>query len=284
VRSCFDGDPSYTESGAASQDQSGAAVLTEKETTMHISRDTRNLKPTVEVRRKEDRFHTRAGWLDSRHSFSFSQHYDPSNTHHGLLLVHNDDLVKPNTGFRTHPHRDMEIVTWVLEGELEHKDSEGHQGVIYPGLAQRMSAGTGIWHSEMNPQGDREVHFIQMWVPPDQERLMPGYEQLDINGELGKGGLVPIASGRGHQAAISIRQKGAVLWGGRLGAGETVLVPDGPYAHVFVAKGSADLEGAGGLNAGDEARLTAAGARRLTAGKAQGAEILIWETDAALEP
>jgi len=236
----------------------------------------------VQIRRKQDRFQTDAGWLESRHSFSFGHHYDPKNTHHGLLLVHNDDLVMPNTGFRTHPHKDMEIVTWVLHGELEHKDSEGNHGIIYPGLAQRMSAGTGIWHSEMNPHGDKPVHFIQMWVPPDTERITPGYEQLDINGSLNKGGLVPIASGRGHEAAISIRQKGAVLWGGRLGSGETVTVPDAPYVHVFVAKGSARLEDAGVLNAGDEARLTGSGSRSLTA-ESNGAEILIWETDQTVE-
>jgi len=250
---------------------------------MQTVRNHEGIGPAVEIRRRAQRFHTQAGWLYSRHSFSFSHHYDPANTHHGLLLVHNDDVVKPNSGFRTHPHRDMEIVTWVLEGELEHKDSEGHRGIIYPGLAQRMSAGTGIWHSEMNPQGDQDVHFVQMWVPPDEERITPGYEQLDINGEMNKGGLVPIASGRGHHAAISIRQRGAVLWGGRLRPGEAVLLPDAPYVHVFVAKGSAELEGAGGLEVGDEARLTMAGARRLTAGAAHGTEVLVWETDAALD-
>ena len=231
----------------------------------------------VEIRRKEDRFHTSAGWLDSRHSFSFGHHYDPTNTHHGLLVVHNDDVVQPNTGFRTHPHQDMEIVTWVLDGELEHKDSEGNHGVIYPGLAQRMSAGTGIWHSEMNPLGDKPVHFIQMWVPPDTERLAPSYEQLDINGPLDQGGLVPIASGRKHEGAISIRQQGAVLWGGRLRPGEAVRVPDAPYLHVFLAKGSALLEQAGVLEAGDEVRLTRAGGRSLTA-QDHGAEVLLWET------
>ena len=237
---------------------------------------------TVEIRRKEDRFQTDAGWLQSRHSFSFANHYDPTNTHHGLLLVHNDDLVRPSMGFRTHPHQDMEIVTWVLDGELEHKDSEGNHGIIYPGLAQRMSAGTGIWHSEMNPKSDKPVHFIQMWVPPDTERITPGYEKLDINDQLNKDGLVPIASGRGHEAAISIRQNGAVLWGGRLGSGETVTVPDAPYVHVFVAKGSARLEDAGVLNAGDEARLTRTGGRALTA-EHNGAEVLIWETTRTVE-
>jgi hypothetical protein len=234
--------------------------------------------PAVDVRRAHERFHTRIGWLDSRHSFSFSNHYDPANTHHGLLLVSNDDTVRAGTGFRTHPHQDMEIVTWVLEGELEHRDSEGHKGIIYPGLAQRMSAGTGIWHSEMNPGHDRDVHFVQMWVPPDTERIRPGYEQLDINAQLETGGLVPIASGRGHAAAISIRQQGAVLWGGRLKPGESVRVPDAPFVHVFVVGGSAALEGAGPLATGDAARLTGAGARTLTADPAAGSEVLIWET------
>ena len=241
--------------------------------------ETSRQHPAVDIRRAEDRFHSHIGWLNSRHSFSFSNHYDPDNTHHGLLLVSNDDIVAPQSGFRTHPHRDMEIVTWVLDGELEHKDSEGNKGLLFPGLAQRMSAGTGIWHSEMNPLGEKPVHFIQMWVPPDTERINPGYEQLDINGELNKGGLIPIASGRGHHAAISIRQRGAVLWGGRLKAGEPVQVPDAPYVHVFIAKGTAELEGAGELQTGDAVRLTAAGARRLTADRAGGAEVLIWESD-----
>jgi redox-sensitive bicupin YhaK (pirin superfamily) len=232
--------------------------------------------PTVDIRRANDRFLTQIPWLDSRHSFSFSTHYDPSNTHHGLLLVSNDDIVKPGTGFRTHPHQDMEIVTWVLEGELEHKDTTGHQGIIYPGLAQRMSAGRGIWHSEMNPSGDKSVHFVQMWVLPDTESINPSYEQLDINPQLTKGGLVPIASGKDHNAAIKIRQKAAVLWGGRLNPGETVNVPDAAYAHLFIARGSADLEGAGPLLHGDAARLTAAGSPKLTPGP-NGAELLIWQ-------
>src|SRR5437660_5808052 len=112
--------------------------------------------PMIDIRHGADRFHTKIDWLDSYHSFSFADHYDPKNTHHGLLLVSNDDVIKAGTGFRTHPHQDMEIVTWVLSGEVEHKDSEGNMGIIYPGLAQRMSAGTGIWHSEMNPRNDRD--------------------------------------------------------------------------------------------------------------------------------
>ncbi|MGH9277170.1 MAG: pirin family protein [Acidimicrobiales bacterium] len=231
----------------------------------------------IDLRPAADRFHTRLEWLDSRHCFSFSRHFDPANTHHGLLLVSNDDVVRAGTGFSTHPHQDMEIVTWVLDGELEHKDSEGNRGIIYPGLAQRMSAGTGIWHSEMNPRHHEDVHFVQMWVRPDTERVNPGYEQRDVNAELEGGGLVPIASGRGHEAAISIRQRDAVLWGGRLGAAEAAVVPDARHVHVFVARGAAELEGAGALVAGDAVRLTAAGERRLVAG-VEGAEVLIWET------
>lgn len=235
------------------------------------------IETVVDVRRSHERFHTQIPWLDSRHSFSFSDHYDPANTHHGLLLVSNDDIVKPGSGFRTHPHQDMEIVTWVLEGELEHKDTLGNAGIIYPGLAQRMSAGRGIWHSEMNPSGRQPVRLVQMWVLPDTERIDPGYQQLDITKELDRGGLVPIASGRGHQAAISIQQKGAVLWGGRLQPGQTVRVPDAHFIHLFIAKGNAALEGAGHLEQGDSVRLTAAGAPELTADPKTGAEVLIWE-------
>jgi redox-sensitive bicupin YhaK (pirin superfamily) len=232
----------------------------------------------IEVRKADDRLSTRLGWLESHHSFSFGGHWDPANTHFGLLLVSNDDIVRADTGFSTHPHRDMEIVTWVLSGALEHKDSEGHHGEIYPGLAQRMSAGTGIWHSEMNPRGDTDVHFVQMWVLPDTERVDPGYEQLDINSEVDRGGLVPIASGRGHDAAIAIRQRDAVLWGGRLRPAEEVTVPDARWVHLFVARGAVDLDGAGRLEEGDAVRLTAAGAPRLVADPEQGAEVLVWET------
>src|SRR6476646_3424735 len=159
---------------------------------------------SIDVRRAADRFATRIPWLDSHHSFSFGGHYEPDNTHHGLLLVNNDDMVKPGTGFDTHPHRDMEIVTWVLRGSLVHQDSTGHSGVIYPGLAQRMSAGRGILHSEKNDpwtltgeqSHDEPVHCVQMWGVPDESGITPGYQQLEIDAELLRGGLVPIASGR----------------------------------------------------------------------------------------
>ena len=237
-----------------------------------------NATSAIDIRRSDERFATRLPWLESRHSFSFGRHHDRANTHHGLLLVSNDDIVRAGTGFDTHPHRDMEIVTWVLEGELEHKDSTGHRGMLYPGLAQRMSAGTGIWHSEMNPSGDTDVHFIQMWVLPDTESVAPSYEQLDINGELDKGGLVAIASGKGHDAAIGIRQRDAVLWGGRLQPGERVELPDATHVHLYVARGAVDLDGGGRLDPGDAARLVAAGAPAVVADVEAGAEVLVWET------
>lgn len=230
----------------------------------------------MSIRRAKDRFHTRIDWLDSWHSFSFGSHYNPDNTHHGLLLVSNDDIIQPGTGFMTHPHQDMEIVTWVLEGELEHRDSEGNRGVITPGLAQRMSAGSGIWHSEMNPSSTKPVRLVQMWVPPDTRKIKPSYEQMDISRDLAGGSLVPVASGN-RKGAIAIRQKGATLWAGRLAPGKSVLVPEAKYIHLFVAKGEADLEIAGTLFQGDSVRLTDQGQLKAVGG-AQGSEILIWET------
>jgi redox-sensitive bicupin YhaK (pirin superfamily) len=232
---------------------------------------------TVDVRRADERFHTRLDWLDSWHSFSFGTHYDPANTGHGLLVVSNDDVVRPSSGFGTHPHRDMEIVTWVLAGELEHRDSTGTVGVIYPGLAQRMSAGRGITHSEQNASTANEVHFVQMWVLPDTQGIEPGYEQRDVDAALGSGGLVPVASGQGHDGAIAIHQRDAVLYAARLAAGEDVTVPDAPHVHIYVAVGSADLGNDVHLATGDAARLTLAGVRVLTAGPG-GAEVLVWAT------
>ena len=246
----------------------------------------------LDVRRAGQRFHTRAGWLDSHHCFSFSHHYDPKNTHFGLLLVSNDDVVAPGTGFDTHPHRDMEIVTWVLDGGLVHQDSEGHNGVIYPGLAQRMSAGTGILHSEKNdswkltgaPEHKDPVHFVQMWVFPDEQGIKPGYEQLDINEELARGGWVTVASGMDRdrdQRAISIAQKHAALQAARMSPQQTLALPTAPFAHLYVAKGEVALEGAGLLAKGDAVRVTGAEGQRVTAG-AEGAEVLVWEMDAAV--
>ena len=245
--------------------------------------------PQLDVRRAADRFATRIPWLDSKHSFSFGGHYDPANTHHGLLLVNNDDVVAPGTGFDTHPHRDMEIVTWVLRGSLVHQDSTGHAGVIHPGLAQRMSAGTGILHSEKNDSwrlaGDRHtepVHFVQMWVVPDEAGVTPGYAQREIDAELLSGALVPVASGRPEHgdSAIRIANRYATLHAARLEPGRAVTLPDAPYLHLFVARGAVELEGAGALDAGDAVRFTATGGHRVTAMEA--AEILVWEMHASL--
>lgn len=244
--------------------------------------------PTVDVRRAADRFATRIGWLSSEHSFSFGRHYDAGNTSHGLLLVHNDDVVTAGSGFHTHPHRDMEILTWVLRGSLVHQDSTGHSGVIYPGLAQRMSAGTGILHSENNdayrvdPGRPREpVRFVQMWVVPDESGVRPGYEQLEVDDELLRGGLVPVASGMAeHAAAIRIRNRWAALHVARLEPGQEVQLPEAPFLHLFVARGDVALEGAGALGEGDAVRLTATGGQRLTA--TAPAEVLVWEMHASL--
>lgn len=244
----------------------------------------------VDVRRAAERAGTRLGWLDSKHSFSFGRHYDPANAHHGLLLVNNDDTVKPGTGFETHPHRDMEIVTWVLQGSLVHQDSEGHTGVIYPGLAQRMSAGTGILHSEKNDSwrlaGEAHtdpVHFVQMWVVPDEAGITPGYEQLEIDHELLAGGLVTVASGMPEhdgEAAIRIKNRYAALHVARLQPGQEVTLPEAPFLHLFVPRGAVTLEGTGSLGTGDAVRFTAAGGQRVTA--TEPAEILLWEMHATL--
>lgn len=245
----------------------------------------------LDVRRAADRFTTSLSWLDSAHSFSFGPHYDPANTHFGLLVVNNDDRVAPGTGFSTHPHQDMEIVTWVLEGSLVHQDSEGHNGLIHPGLAQRMSAGTGILHSEMNdswrstgdPVHADPVHFIQMWVLPDTPDIRPGYQQLEIGAELASGELVTVASGmpaHREESAITIANRHAALQAVRLRPGRTVVLPDAPYAHVFVARGAVDLEGAGRLGEGDAVRVTGALGQRLSAGDGP-AEILVWQMHAA---
>ncbi len=246
---------------------------------------------SVDVRRSKQRFATDFGWLDSKHSFSFGQHYDPKNTHFGTLLVSNDDIVDPGTGFETHPHRDMEIVTWVLDGGLVHQDSQGNNGVIYPGLAQRMSAGTGILHSEKNDSwrltGEAAhtdpVHFVQMWVAPDERGITPGYEQLDVGEELASGGLVVAASGMAKYAdnsAIAIRNRDAALLVARLSTDETVELPVAPFVHLYVARGSVELEGAGSLEVGDAARITASEGQRLTA--SEPSEVLVWEMHSTL--
>ena len=252
---------------------------------------TPQLRPDVSLRRGGDRHQTQIGWLHGRHSFDTG--IDPlgADTHHGVLVVSNHDTIAPRSGFDTHPHRNMEIVTWVLDGSLVHQDSQGHNGVIYPNLAQRMTAGTGIRHSEKNDhQGagsdaGRPLDLVQMWVVPDENEVEPGYEQLELNPSDIQGQLAVVASGMARhrdQAAIRIRNRYAALHVTRLQPGGSVAVPDAPFVHVYVARGRVDLEAEGLLDAGDAARLTTAGGRRLDA--VEPSEVLIWEMHASLAP
>jgi len=241
------------------------------------------------VQRAADRHHTRLDWLHGRHSFDTGVRPFGQDTHHGVLVVNNHDTIAPNTGFDTHPHRNMEIVTWVLEGSLVHQDSTGHAGAIYPNLAQRMSAGRGIRHSERNdhagahPDARRPVDLVQMWVVPDRAEIDPGYAQLELDPSELDGALRVVASGRrAHrdEAAIGISNAYAAFYVARLAPGRSALVPDAPFVHIYLARGRAHLEDAGALDAGDAVRLTAAGQRRITATEA--AEVLVWEMHASL--
>lgn len=218
-------------------------------------------------------------WLNSRHSFSFGDHYDPGNTHHGVLLVSNDDIVAPGGGFDTHPHRDMEIVTWVLDGALAHRDSAGNEGVIYPGLAQRMSAGSGITHSEKNASDTEPVRFVQMWVQPDVAGIDPSYQQQAVGDDELNGRLATIASGiPGHDAAISIHNRSAALHVARLQPGDAVPLPAAPYLHLFIARGQVTF-GQTELSEGDAVRLTASDGVVIARNPA---ELLVWEMHAGL--
>jgi quercetin 2,3-dioxygenase len=233
----------------------------------------------VELRPAGERFHTQTGGLDSWHSFSFGAHHDSANTHHGLLIAHNDDHLGPGAGFASHPHREMEVVTWVLSGVLRHEDSTGRPATIYPGLAQRMSAGRGIEHSEANASpDDAPVHFVQMWVPPDERGGAPGYAQAEVDPAALAGALQPIASGlakhRGN-TAISLNNAGAAMLATTLAPGRSVVLPDAPYLHLFVAAGTVEVEAVGCLADGDAVRFTDGGGNRVTAVKP--AHLIVWE-------
>jgi redox-sensitive bicupin YhaK (pirin superfamily) len=238
--------------------------------------------PRIEVRRARQRFLTRTDWAETYHSFSFGEHYDPANVSFGRLMVNNDDRVRVGAGYPNHPHHDAEIVTWVLSGLLVHEDSHGNSGLIFPGLAQRMSAGSGIVHAERNdayridPTRPAEpVHFIQMWVRPDKPGAPPSYQQR----ELGLGDLVsdwvPIASGSHPDAVVSLGSAGSTLWVSVLPAGTSRMLPQGDLLHVYLARGVADVETIGQLEQGDSLRLSGAGQLRLSA--PAEAEALVWE-------
>ncbi|WP_432560228.1 pirin family protein [Granulicoccus sp. GXG6511] len=245
----------------------------------------------MEIRRSAEREITRLDWLVSRSSFSGAVSFDPRfghprNTHHGLLVTHNEDTVEAGWGFDTHRHRNMEIVTWVLSGSVVHIDDRGHTSVITPGQAQRMTAGTGILHSERNdawrhdpsiPRHDDPAHVVQMWVVPDAVGVPPSYAQADVTPALESGELIPIVSGLpAHRgAALGLQNGYAGLSVARLRASGAVELPAAAYMHLFVARGAVDLEGAGRLDQGDAARLTNDGGHRVTA--LADAEILVWE-------
>ena len=240
----------------------------------------------VDVRRATSRFVTRSDRLHSAHSFSFGSHFDPTNTSHGLLTVHNEDVVSAGGGFDTHRHAGMEIVSWVLQGALAHEDSAGHRGVLTPGVAQCMSAGSGIQHSERNAATDaghgEPVHLVQMWVVPDQAGGAPTYQHRSVADELSGPDLVPVVSGlKAHaDVAVRLRSSQAAFLVGRLEAQASLTLPEAPYLHLFVARGAITLEGAGALSAGDAARLTASGGQRVTA--TTPSELLVWQMHAAL--
>lgn len=236
------------------------------------------------VIRSSERARTETDWLDSAHSFSFGDHYDPANTHHGVLLVQNEDVVQPGQGFDMHPHADTEILTWVVSGSLVHQDSQGRSGVIHPGLAQRMSAGTGILHSERNDYaatGERPVHFVQMWVMPDEYGITPGYEQFDLSGELSPGRLVTVASGvPGLDSAIRIANRGATFSVARLAAGQQVSVPTARFTHLFLTAGEVEVDGEA-LHAGDALRAADFGGSTIRA-VTDDSEVLVWSMDSRL--
>jgi len=208
------------------------------------------------VRKAQERGHFDHGWLDTWHSFSFADYYDPRFMGFRHLRVINEDRVAPGQGFPTHPHRDMEIVTYILEGELEHKDSMGTGSVIRPGEVQRMSAGTGVTHSEFNHSHDAPVHLLQIWLLPERNGLQPEYEQKQLPREALEGGLALVASRECSEGAVKIHQN-IELYAGRLPAGKTVSHEIKPGRHVWlqVAKGDVDANGQK-LSAGDGAALS----------------------------
>src|SRR5262245_31246585 len=206
------------------------------------------------VRKAEDRGRANFGWLDSRHSFSFGHYYDREHMGFGPLRVINDDRVAPGGGFPTHPHSDMEIISYVLEGGLAHRDSLGTGSVIRPGDVQRMSAGTGIQHSEFNSSKSEPVHFLQIWLLPERQGIAPGYEQKAF--ALGReNGLVLVASRDGRNGALTVHQD-TDLYAGRLAAGATVAhrFGAGRVGWVQVASGEVTVNGAK-LAAGDGAAI-----------------------------
>ncbi|HXA78007.1 MAG TPA: pirin family protein [Candidatus Acidoferrales bacterium] len=207
----------------------------------------------IEIRPSEDRGHNKISWLESRFTFSFDQYYDPDHTQFRSLRVMNEDVVAPGGGFPTHPHRDMEILTWILEGTLEHRDNTGGSGVIRPGELQHMSAGRGVMHSEFNPSQKESVHLLQIWLLPERKGLDPSYEQLAFPDAELRGKFHRVA---GPEAPVTIRQD-ANLYIARLdkGADAKHSIASGRHAWLQVARGAVTLNGTA-LKAGDGAAIS----------------------------
>ncbi len=226
----------------------------------------------LQVRRSADRGYFDHGWLKTYHTFSFGEYQDPAWLEFGPLRVINDDRVAPGEGFGKHGHRDMEILTYILAGELEHRDSMGNGSVIRPGDVQRMSAGTGVLHSEFNPSGDEEVHLLQIWIQPDSRRLAPGYEQKHFSPAERRGRLRLIAAADGADGAVHLHQDARVYAGLFSGAEEAqVSIAAGRRAWLHVARGEITLDDTR-LGAGDGAG--SAGPARLQLHQGRDAEVL----------
>ena len=209
----------------------------------------------IHVRKAEERGHFDHGWLDTYHTFSFADYYDPEFMGFRTLRVINEDRIAPGTGFGRHGHRDMEIVTVVLEGALAHRDSTGGSGVLRPGEVQHMSAGTGVLHSETNPSRDEGVHFLQIWILPERRGIEPGYEQKTFPAAERKDHLRLVASHDGSDGSLTIHQD-AKLFAGTLTDGKTLTyeLAKGRYAWLQVARGTVELNGQT-LKAGDGASI-----------------------------
>ena len=227
------------------------------------------------LRRAAERGHAEHGWLDSYHTFSFADYYDDKHMGFRALRVINEDRVAPWQGFGTHGHQNMEIVSYVLEGALEHKDSIGTGSIIRPGDVQRMTAGTGVRHSEFNASRDETVHFLQIWIVPDKAGHAPSYEQKAFSAEEKQGRLRLVASSDGREGSVTIHQD-ASIYAGVFAAGEraTFTLPAGRHAWVHVAKGSVSLNGES-LAAGDGAAITAEETLALVG--ADEAEVLVFD-------
>ena len=210
----------------------------------------------LEVRRSDERGHADHGWLNSYHTFSFASYFDPRHTEFGPLRVINEDRVKPGAGFATHSHQDMEIVSYVLEGELAHKDSIGTGSVIRPGDVQRMSAGTGVLHSEFNASKSEPVHFMQIWLVPGERGIEPSYEQKTFGLEEKRGRLRVVASPDARDGSVLLHTD-AVLHAGVFAKGESGELPlaKGRHAWVQVARGRVRVNGKE-LQAGDGAAFS----------------------------